>query len=98
MKRLIRETECRALTGLGRTTRWVLERRGLFPKRCRITEATGHIVGWLESDLVRWVEARAAGRPWRTPEVGTERARPSAPAPPRTRGQAPRTRARHAAR
>lgn len=58
MDRIIREKECRTITGLARTTRWLLERRGLFPARRRIT---GHRVGWLESDLIAWLQSTPAG-------------------------------------
>jgi prophage regulatory protein len=82
MKRLIREAQCREMTGLSRTTRWELERRGRFPRRCRITEEDGRVVGWLESDLVSWVEARLAGRPWPTSDSDSPSAeRPGTDAP-----------------
>jgi prophage regulatory protein len=58
MDRFIREPECRRLTGLSRTTRWHMERRGLFPARRRLSV---HAVGWLESELHAWLESRAAG-------------------------------------
>lgn len=58
MDRFIREPECRRLTGLSRTTRWHLERRGLFPARRRLSV---HAVGWLESELHAWLASRAAG-------------------------------------
>ena len=35
--RFVREPECRALTGLSRSTRWRLERSGEFPKRRRLS-------------------------------------------------------------
>ena len=55
MDRIIREPECRQLTGLSRTTRWVLERRGLFPTRRRLT---ANSIGWLESELHAWMASR----------------------------------------
>jgi prophage regulatory protein len=55
MDRIIRERECRQLTGLSRTTRWLLERRGLFPTRRRLTACS---VGWLESELRAWMASR----------------------------------------
>lgn len=57
MDRIIRERECRQLTGLSRTTRWVLERRGLFPTRRRLT---ANSIGWLESELRTWMASREA--------------------------------------
>lgn len=32
MDRIVREAECRRITGLARTTRWKLERTGQFPR------------------------------------------------------------------
>ena len=52
-ERLVRERERQAITGLGRTQWWQLERRGLVPARlglcckCR---------GWRLSDLLYWME------------------------------------------
>ena len=53
--RLVRECECASLTGLSRTTRWRLERHGKFPMRRRISD---NAVGWLESELLDWVQSR----------------------------------------
>ncbi len=58
MDRIVREKECRSITGLARTTRWQLERRRLLPARRRIT---GNRVGWLESDLAAWLANTPAG-------------------------------------
>ena len=55
--RLIREPECLHITGLSRTSRWRLEGQGKFPKRHKITEGT---VGWVESDVLDWVEERCS--------------------------------------
>lgn len=54
--RIIREKECFRFTGLSRTTRWRLERRGEFPKRRKLSE---NAVGWLESEILAWVQAKA---------------------------------------
>lgn len=66
-KRVVRERECRRLTGLSRTTRWGLERKGQFPRRHRIT---AHTIGWLECEVQEWIRRRterageaAAGSP-----------------------------------
>ena len=48
MERIVREAECKRLTGLSRTTRWELERHGHFPQRRRLGVNS---VGWLESEL-----------------------------------------------
>ena len=49
--RFIRERECRQLTGLSRTTRWRLERKGRFPKRRKISP---NGVAWLLSEILSW--------------------------------------------
>lgn len=53
--RFIRETECRRISGLSRTTRWRLERKGEFPRRRQISPGA---VGWLSSELATWLSAR----------------------------------------
>ena len=54
-ERILRQSEVLAITGLGRTTIWRLERRGEFPARRRIT---GNIVGWLASEVEEWMRSR----------------------------------------
>ncbi len=58
MNRVIREEECRRITGLSRTTRWEMERDGTFPQRRRLSP---NAVGWLWSDVKRWILSRVAG-------------------------------------
>lgn len=58
MDRFVREAECREITGLGRTTRWEMERAGKFPPRRRLSHNT---VGWLASELKRWMRSRGVG-------------------------------------
>ncbi|MES2252474.1 MAG: AlpA family phage regulatory protein [Pseudomonadota bacterium] len=55
MNQFIREPECFKITGLSRTTRWRLEKRGEFPKRCKISQ---NIIGWLASDLDTWISSK----------------------------------------
>ncbi len=55
LDRVIREPECEKITGLSRTSRWRLERDGLFPKRRQISPNT---IGWLQSELAEWLEQR----------------------------------------
>ncbi len=57
--RFIRERECRRVTGLSRTTRWRLERRGEFPKR-RAISPNG--VAWLLSEILSWQASRKAAK------------------------------------
>jgi prophage regulatory protein len=53
--RIIRELEVRNRTGLSRTTRWRLIQRKKFPAPISISD---HAVGWRESDIQAWIEAR----------------------------------------
>jgi prophage regulatory protein len=54
--RIIREQEVRNRTGLSRTTRWRLIQRKEFPAPVNISD---HAVGWKESDIQAWIEARS---------------------------------------
>ncbi len=56
--RLLREPEVARMTGLGRTTRYEMERRGDFPRRRRLTSSA---VAWLESEVLEWMRSRCAG-------------------------------------
>ena len=53
--RFVREAECEKVSGLSRSTRWRLERLGLFPKRKRLGATS---VGWLASELAEWLRSR----------------------------------------
>jgi len=53
--RFVRENECKLITGLSRTRRWELERKGKFPKRIKLSERA---VAWRLSDLMSWMEER----------------------------------------
>lgn len=50
--RLINDRECARLTSLSRTTRWRLQRNGLFPKAKSISPGR---VAYLESEILAWV-------------------------------------------
>lgn len=54
-ERILREPEVGRVTGLGRTTRYEMERRGEFPRRRQIGLGA---VGWLESELLEWMRTR----------------------------------------
>jgi prophage regulatory protein len=56
ISRFIREEECRRITGLGRTTRWEMEKTGLFPKRKKLGKRAA---GWLLSEVEDWVQNRS---------------------------------------
>lgn len=53
--RIIRETECRQITGLCRMHRYNLEKKGKFP--CR-RQLGGRSVGWLLSEVNGWVHSQ----------------------------------------
>jgi prophage regulatory protein len=57
--RIIRDAECKRLSGLSRTTRWRLERKGKFPKRRQLSESA---IGWLLSEILEWRTARPTVR------------------------------------
>ncbi len=54
--RFLREAEVARITGLSRTTRWRLERRGEFPRRRSISR---NAVAWLASEIRAWMTERA---------------------------------------
>ena len=51
--KILRFQEVTELTGLSRSTIWRKEREGKFPTRKQLGLNS---VGWLESDIQRWVE------------------------------------------
>ena len=58
--RLVPEAERRRITGVARSTWFVLEREGLAPKRRLVTQGR---VAWLETELVDWVRSRPVAAP-----------------------------------
>ena len=56
--RAVYEDECRALTGLGRTCRWRLERSGAFPARRQFSPGRS---GWLHSEIQAFLRTRPLG-------------------------------------
>lgn len=54
-ERVIREAECRQLTGICRTTRYVMEKRELSARR----KLGGRAVGWLLSEVTAWQQSRS---------------------------------------
>jgi len=68
--RIIRDRECREITGLSRTVRWRLERGGKFPAKIWLTANT---CGYRLSDILDWLdersrdsEAAASGTRWKS--------------------------------
>lgn len=59
MNRVIREDECKAITGLSRQWRWTLEQEGKFPKRVPIG---ARAVGWIEAEVQEWLSNQMAQR------------------------------------
>jgi prophage regulatory protein len=49
--RVVREAECKQLTGLCRTTRYLMEKESKFPARRKLG---GRAVGWMLSEIVGW--------------------------------------------
>jgi prophage regulatory protein len=54
--RVIREAECRQITGLSRTRRYELEQQGNFPRRLQLS---ARAVGWRLSEIQGWLASRA---------------------------------------
>ncbi|MCL2918606.1 AlpA family phage regulatory protein [Shewanella litorisediminis] len=55
--RIVKEQERRLITSVSRAEAFQLERKGLFPRRRRISNRS---VGWLLSELLDWVKSREA--------------------------------------
>jgi prophage regulatory protein len=69
---IIRERECKRISGLSRSTRWRLEREGEFPRRRKISPGA---IGWLASEIATWLAERAV---FSAGEPGSNRATSSA--------------------
>jgi prophage regulatory protein len=54
-ERVLRESEVARITGLGRTTRYEMERRASFPRRRQLAP---NAIGWLESEILEWLRSR----------------------------------------
>lgn len=65
MRSIIRKREVLKRTGLSDTTVWRLEKSGDFPKRVLLTQ--GGSVGWIETEVDRWVHDRIRGGGKRPP-------------------------------
>lgn len=53
--RFLSKSQVLDITGLSHVTQWRMEKRGEFPTRRQISP---NRVGWLESEIVAWVESR----------------------------------------
>lgn len=57
--RIVRDTEATRVTGLGKSQRYRLEKAGQFPSR-RVLTPGGRSMGYLESELLAWINSREA--------------------------------------
>ena len=57
MTRIIKKPVVREITALSDSTVRRLEIAGQFPKRIKLSKSA---VGWIEADVLAWVEARKA--------------------------------------
>lgn len=57
--RVLRRPEVEAITGLSRSTIYQYMQSGMFPRPIRLGAKA---VGWLESEVHAWIEARTAER------------------------------------
>jgi prophage regulatory protein len=62
--RVLRFPETESLTGYKRPSLYRLEKEGRFPTRIKLGEGQGGAVGYLEADVLDWLDAKAAGRKW----------------------------------
>ena len=53
---ILREAEVKRRTGLSRTTRWAMVRKGSFPKPVKLTAKA---IGWRETEIAAWIAERA---------------------------------------
>ena len=60
MQTILRRNDVQRVTGLPRSTLYYLMSRSEFPKPIKITG--GRAVGWLETEVLDWQEARIAQR------------------------------------
>jgi prophage regulatory protein len=58
-QRILREPECRNVTGLSRAQRWRLEKAERFPSRIQLSERA---FGWLETEVRAWLADRIRER------------------------------------
>jgi prophage regulatory protein len=58
MTRIIKKPVVREITALSDSTVRRLEMAGQFPRRIKLSKSA---VGWIEADVLAWVEARKTG-------------------------------------
>ena len=72
--KFIRLPEVCARTALSKSTVWRLERKGVFPKRHRISI---HVCAWVADDVERWAREQIAARPNPANDMLDERGGPT---------------------
>ena len=55
MKRILRLSAAKDLTGLSRSSIYLMMRAGTFPRNILLGERA---VGWLETDIQEWIDSR----------------------------------------
>lgn len=71
--RLLREPQVIAATGYSRATIRRLAKLGQFPAPLKLGIGQGGAIAWREDEIIGWVNARQAGRPW-APASGAQAA------------------------
>jgi len=59
MKRLMRLSEVRSVTGLSQSTIYDFATKGKFPRQVKISNGS---VAWVEEEVLAWIDARIAQR------------------------------------
>ena len=59
VERILRKPELFGRIQLSDPTIWRLEKQGKFPRRLRLG---GSAVGWLESEIIAWLQKKAEAR------------------------------------
>ena len=54
---ILRLPQVKQITGLSRSTIYLLISKGTFPKQIKLSERA---VGWLENDINKWIEKQIA--------------------------------------
>lgn len=64
--KIVNASEIKSRTGLARSTWYALLKNGDFPTPIKLSSKR---IGFLESDIDRWIELRVAGKSWAVAEV-----------------------------
>ena len=69
-QRILRRSEVEQTTGLPRATIYDKIAKGMFPRPIKLGERS---VGWLETEIIAWQQARVAERDGTAPRRSTDR-------------------------